>query len=447
MTLLGCAENIVEVPLFAELGGYGPFLGRRNLGVRDPLYCRVLTVNDGSRRNVIVVTDTISSNEKLCRMLRMELASEFAIYPESIMFVATHTHSAAGVASCDVGYGDPSAEFLDNWRRTVRRTLCEAMASEEEVRAFAGRAPLLRQLGERRTTGIDKHTDPEIRFVKFTRPDGSVKMLLHNHAMHGVVFGAQRLVSADWMGAANEKIKARGLGEIPLFLYGTAGDVNVIWTDEEENPVPIEQTLTLSVAAREHNLAWISDSYVDSLAAGLGKCQEISLDTCRAALKTVEFPTEPVIAAEYRDTAARLLAKLPSPFETLLRYTHDRMLEMAELSDRGHDFRILRDLQVLRMGDLEIMAVPGEPFLAVGEELRRQASAAFPLAVSVANGDAGYYPTREMFEQYPNIFCCDDFGAFGFYEVWFGAGLHRPKFKPDIVEFLVNSLLDLEKSL
>ena len=100
MITVGCAENIVEVPLFAELGGYGPFLGRRNLGVRDPLYCRVLTVNDGGRRNVLVVTDTIASDEKQCRVLRMELASDFALYPESILFMGTHTHSAASIASC-----------------------------------------------------------------------------------------------------------------------------------------------------------------------------------------------------------------------------------------------------------------------------------------------------------------------------------------------------------
>ena len=40
--LIGAAENILEVPLFAELGGYGPFRGRRNWGVRDdhapPIY-------------------------------------------------------------------------------------------------------------------------------------------------------------------------------------------------------------------------------------------------------------------------------------------------------------------------------------------------------------------------------------------------------------------------
>ena len=134
------------------------------------------------------------------------------------MFVATHTHSAACVSSCDVGYGEANAEFLDNWRRTVKKTATEAVRNEDPCRAFAGKAPIRKQLGSRRTTSEDKHTDPEIRFVKMVREDGSVKALLHNHAMHGVVFGPQLLVSADWMGDANAKIKKRGLAEIPCFL-------------------------------------------------------------------------------------------------------------------------------------------------------------------------------------------------------------------------------------
>ena len=433
-TMIGCAENVIEVPLFAELGGYGPFHGRRNLGQLDPLYCRVLTVNDGTRRNVIVVSDMIAMGEKICRVLRMELATEFALYPESILFMATHTHSGACLDSCDVGYGEPNLEFKDNWVRTVRRTLREALKNEEAVRAFAGKAPIRKQLGSRRTTDDDKHTDPEIRFVKFVRPDGSVKVLLHNHAMHGVVFGPQRYVSADWMGDANAKIKKRKLAEIPFFMYGTAGDINVIWTHKK----PEERHL---------NLDWIGTSYVDDLEAGLNDCEEISLGPTAAVLKTFEFPTEKVDAEEYRRTAAKLLEKLPNPFEKLIRYTHDRMLEMAVLADRGHDFRVLRDLQVLQCGDLKVYALPGEPFLAVGEEIRKRSDAKFPLAVSVANGDAGYYPVRKMFEQYPNIFCCDDFGAFGFYEVWFGQGQLRPKFKPEIVEFLVENLLKIGTEL
>ena len=55
--------------------------------------------------------------------------------------------------------------------------------------------------------------------------------------------------------------------------------------------------------------------------------------------------------------------------------------------------------------------------------------------------------TREMFDKYPSVFDCDDFGAFGFYEVWFGPGMHRPKFKPDIADFLTNTLLGMENGL
>ena len=432
---VGAAENILEVPLFAELAGYGPFRGRRNIGVRDPLYCRVMTFNDGTRRNVIVVTDTISSDELHCRVMRMKLATEFAIYPESIMFVATHTHSStAPGASLGIGYENESYEFNEIWMRTVRQTLIDALANEEEVRAFAGKAKIRKPIGERRTTSEDKHTDPEIRFIKIVRPDGSVKALMHNHAMHGVVFGPQLYVSADWMGDANAKIKARKLAEIPFFLYGTAGDINVIWT----HPKPEERHL---------NLEWVGTSYVDDLEAGLNDCHEISLGPTAAALKTVELPTEKVDAAECRANAEKLLAKLPNKFEKLLVFISDRLREMAVLADRGHDFRILKDLQVLKMGDLAVYALPGEAFLGIGEELMAKSEAAFPIAVSVANGHAGYLPVKEMFDQYPDMFCCDDFGAFGFYEVWFGPGRLLAKFKPNIVDFVVENLLKISKTI
>ncbi len=437
---VGCAENIIEVPLFAELGGYGPFLGRRNRGVRDPLYARVLTVNDGDNRNVVIVTDTISSSELECRRLRVELASEFAIDPECIMFVATHTHSAAGVASCDIGYGEPNQEFCQNWRSTIRKSLMEALANEEPVRAFAGRATIRKQLGSRRTTSEDKHTDPEIRWIKMQREDGSVKVLIHNHSMHGVVFGPQPLVSADWMGDANRKIKERKLAEIGFFLYGTAGDVNVIWTHKTPE--------------RDKNLEWISESYVNDLEADLANGEEVQLSPVKGSLKAVTFPTEKVDPVEYREIAEKIISKVPDRYarpnnqeEKLLFFTHDRLLEMAILAERGKEFRVMKDLQALRMGDIAIYAVPGEPFLAVGEELRARSPFKFPIAVSVANGDAGYFPTPEMFKQYPSIFSSDDFGAFGFYEVWFGQGMHRPKFKPNIIEHIVSNLLKLNANL
>lgn len=434
----GCAELVVEVPLFAELGGYGPFLGRRNRGVRDTLYVRVLSVNDGAGRVILVVTDTISSCEVECRKLRAELASEFALDPEGILFMATHTHSGACVASCDIGYGEPNTEFCQNWRYTVRKALMTALADEEPVRAYAGRAPIRKELGTRRTTAADKHTDPHIRWIKLVRQDGTAKVLLHNHAMHGVVFGPQPLVSADWMGDANRKIKERRLADMGFFMYGAAGDINVKWTHDTPH--------------RDENLEWISESYVNDLQADLDNGQEIALTPVSGVLKAVQLPTEPVVPSEYRTMAETVIAKVPNRYarpgnqeERLLFYTHACLLEMAIMAERGHEFRVVRDLQVIRMGDVAVYAVPGEPFLLTGEELMARSRAAFPLVVSVANGDAGYFPTPEMFAQYPSITSSDDIGAFGFYEVWFGQGMHRPKFKPNVIAFLVDKLLSLDR--
>ena len=54
---LGCAEEALEVPLFVELYGYGPFIGRRNLGAHDPLYCRAFYFDDGRNRAMFITAD------------------------------------------------------------------------------------------------------------------------------------------------------------------------------------------------------------------------------------------------------------------------------------------------------------------------------------------------------------------------------------------------------
>ena len=181
----------------------------------------------------------------------------------------------------------------------------------------------------------------------------------------------------------------------------------------------------------------------------LDDCEEIPLCEVKSLLRSVELPTEKVDPAEYRAIAGELLKKAEKGLGDvkLLNFIHDRMIEMAVMAERGHDFRAISDFQIIRMGELEIFAIPGEAFLVIGEELMEKASVKFPLALSVANGDRGYFPDKEMFARYPSVYDSDDFGAFGFYEVWFGPGQLRAKFKPEISSFIVEKLLELEKEL
>ncbi|MBR2373885.1 MAG: hypothetical protein IKA87_06605, partial [Lentisphaeria bacterium] len=170
---VGVAESQLTVPLFAELYGYGPFRGRRNIGTRDPLFCRVMTINDGNRRNVVVTTDAVVTDDLDARILRAKISIEHGILPKGIMFVGTHTHSGPAM-SFGIGWGEMNQEYLDHWRATVLETVRKAIASEEEIKAFGGRAILPSKIGYNRANREKDQTDPEIRWIKLVREDGSV---------------------------------------------------------------------------------------------------------------------------------------------------------------------------------------------------------------------------------------------------------------------------------
>ena len=423
---LGAFEKALKVPLFTELYGYGPFKGRRNQGIHDPLFCRALSFNDGNRRQMIIGTDAVVSDDFESRVLRARISDELKILPQAIMFTATHTHSGPSM-SFGIGWGERDEKYLAIWRETVMEVARTAITNEEEVTAYPGKAVLPCKVGYNRANPETDVTDPEIRFVKFVRKDGSVKVLLHNHAMHGVVYGPKQMrVSADWMGEANRRIKAEKLADMPFFMLGCAGDINVIWKGYTDP------------AVRDQLLAKIGDVYIGALKEALPTAvTPMDLEPFGAELKTFEMPTEPITAEKLRADA-----KIIESIENM-GFLHDRMLEMAMLIDRGDDLRVLKDLQTLKMGGLQVYAFPGEPFVKLGMDLMSRSKAQFPIPASVANGNGRYFPDKETFAKNPGIVVKEHWGEYGFYEVNGGVGRYMPRYKSNISDFIVDKLLGL----
>lgn len=419
-TKVGIAEIELRVPLFAELYGYGPFAGRRNWGTRDPLFCRALSFNDGIQRNLIIVSDACVTDDEDARELRRSIASELEINPSGIMIAGTHTHSGPAM-SLGIGWGEMHEGYLKHWRETVREAARQAIASEEEVSAIGGNAPLTTKLGINRVNS-EWPTDPSIRWIKFVRPDGSVKTLLHNHGMHGVVFGRTRYASADWMGDVNRRIKERGLAETPFFLYGACGDIN-----------------TGTVGGGEAELERIGSAYINDLIQGMeGEGTPLQLAPVLSALEKTELPTVQSNSKTMRETAEKIKEKHP--------YLSDRLIEMSILAEGEKTFPVMPDLQRLQMGDIGIYAFPGEPFYALGKRIMDEAPDKFPMAAAVANGNCRYFPTPETFDMFPEgIFSKNSEGKYGFYEIFQGAGRFMPQYQRNIADFIVDSLLNLEK--
>jgi hypothetical protein len=230
------------------------------------------------------------------------------------------------------------------------------------------------------------------------------------------------LVSADWPGVATQMIVDRGLAAHAMFLQAAAGNVNTspCCRNQEEG---------------EPELVRIADSYVDSLAAGLAAADPMQEPCLDFALREVTFPTKPCTPASLRDSAATLAEVHPDR-----RYLIQRLEEMALYLENGGSLAVKADLQVLRIGDVCLHSVPGEPFLEVGHAIMQRSPAAFPLVVSLANGNCRYFPTPETFARHPDI---TGAAGYGFYEIHQGCGRFMPEYADHVAEFLVDQTTEL----
>ena len=438
MLKIGCAEQELEVPLFAELYGYGPFAGRRNCGINDPLYCRVAIFDENQQRVVIIYSDICSTDDEIARKMREKIAGEFSINPACIAFVATHTHTAPPVSTGKngIGFGEPDPKFQLIWSSAVMQSVKAALTNLEPIDCIeAGRAPLKQKLGRNRINPKDNLTDPSIRWVRFMRKDGSPKLILHNHGIHGVAMNGpvySKLVSADWMGAANRIIKERSIADYSIFLQGPAGDIN---------------TYTSVLKSGSGAADTIGHKYVDDLECDLkNNVQKIECGKISGILQTVEFPTIVQSSKEVREDIAKITKATRQMDKSVQDWAANlsaRLYEMALLLERGDDLRVSHDLQIIKIGKITICFIPGEFFIKPGLQLLDEINAPFPFVATLANGNGAYYFSQENAEKYPDISCFNK-NCFGFYEIYGYMHSHRFKYQNNIAQFIITKLKEME---
>ena len=434
MFKIGCAEIQLEVPLFTELYGYGHFASRRNTGVYEPLYCRAFTFYDGKHRAVIVYSDLCTTDDQFARELRAQIATRLRIRPEGIAFTATHTHSGPAVSaeSPDTS-GIRNAGFIAYWKNTVLQVVQRAFDNEEEIlSAETGKAPLERPIGTNRVEPDRNVTDPAIRWIRFKRADGSVKLLLHNHAAHGIADNGPlgTKVSSDWMGAANRMLKEQKCADFILYLQGAAGDINTRTACNMEKRPGVGREL--------------GEEYVKYLTSDLENGTPLALGEISFVLRTFEFPMVEQTPAQLRKDAEFLRNKGRNDRERdYWGINALRLEEMALLLEKGYDLGEDHDLQIIRMGEVSIYFVPGELYIEPGCELLENSTAKHPFISTVSNGNGQYYFTEKSGERYPAIDCKPE-KLFGFYEIYSYMHQQRFKYQNCIASFILERMRMLE---
>ena len=131
----GYGKSDLTPPLGVELTGYGYYLERRALTLRDSLYARALLLENGDCRSLIISCELLGLNRHICADVAAH-ASKYGIKPEEVIIVSVHTHTGPSVKYHEgCGYVDDAYEATVAGR--IAKAVDAAFADLDEVTALS----------------------------------------------------------------------------------------------------------------------------------------------------------------------------------------------------------------------------------------------------------------------------------------------------------------------
>ncbi|WP_433511860.1 hypothetical protein ACQP2T_50095 [Nonomuraea sp. CA-143628] len=383
------------VPDGTPMGGYldrpGPSTGRL-----DPLEVSAVTWFDGERRFALATADVICVNEDLARRARQLVGCE-------LWLAASHTH-AGPETGCVPGGGPTPEPWLDRIAEATRAAVGQAIAGE---RPCAGTA----HHGELRGVGADRSRPSAEAVVpldliavradgpaaqaggRVNRASGLAGVLVVLPVHPTVLPAANRLTSADLVGSVRRSLRER-LGEDVWVVVatGAAGDISTRHTRRGQDPAELDR-LGGVVADRciELLAGPTAQSNAEPIAApttpGWSADSRISSAERRLTLQPASVAADPAaLTAGYEaalaagDPVATRLAR------SRLEGVRARTAPLAPIGVTVH---------ATRLGGLAMVGLPGEPFLAVAENLRAPEG----VVLGYVNGYPGYLPTIDAYQR------------------------------------------------
>lgn len=333
--------------------------------VNDPLFARALVLSDGPTRIVLITWDLLDAREFAVARIRGAVSAATKIPPAHTIINASHNHSgpksemgpelnsAREARTSRPAQNDPLyRSWADRLTQTCVDLVTRADAARQPATLSIGRAyigewmfnrrPIKPDNSVRSMSGpADPHVlgqglrfgvfDPTMTVLTLRAADGTGIATLFHAPMHAVaIYSAYPGLSADWPGAVAKRLKDAGVGE-PMFLQGCAGDV-----------VPSRRGFEAVKAMSE------------SIAKRVGAARKVAEPLAAGKLRTqraiVGAPTTPAAAKDQ---------------------------QRASLD---------AEVQVVTMGDLAIVTLPGEPLGELATSIQSRSPFPHTIVLGYTNG-------------------------------------------------------------
>ncbi|MEJ5299191.1 MAG: hypothetical protein WHZ52_14270, partial [Armatimonadota bacterium] len=205
---------------------------------------------------------------------------------------------------------------------------------------------------------------------------------IFNYACHAVTLGGEnRLVTGDWPGEVCRRLEA-DFGGVALFLQGCCGDLN--------------PRIRGGLSELKQAAAIVERSVHDALAGAEGlEDPQISAWLEAVHIPLMPNPPDAEIAVRLRE----IRSKPPETRDFADTRDLDWGADVLAYPERARQSEMVIELGEISLGEAAIAWLPGEAFCEIGLALRRLRPGKRTLVAGYTNGNIGYIPTEEAFQE------------------------------------------------
>lgn len=409
----GASAVTITPPLGSPIAGH--FKVREARTVDDDLTVRALVLDDGESRLALVVCDLICLGASTVNAVKGRISEQSGIPNDRVMISCTHTHT--GPATVPLLAVDPDLAYLD-WlvirladavkiacsrlvpaQTAYGATDVEGVCFNRRFRMRDGTVVFNPGVGNPDIIEPVGPTDPQVTALLVEDEAGRPLALWANLSLHYVGTDDPLAISADYYGQF-ARVVSRTLGSdcIGLLTNGTSGDINNVDVSGAVELGSVEKRAGLvatAVAAAAIEATMMQRRHVRAaldartLPFAVGR-RPITAEDVSLAEAILADPAGPTVT---QGSAFSFVVGQPIPAYQVRTYAHE-VLELARMPAESTS-----ELQVMRIGDLSLVALPGEIFVEFGLAIKTESPFARTAVVSLANDYIGYVPTLEAFSQ------------------------------------------------
>jgi neutral ceramidase len=406
----GAATSNVTPDLGVSING--GFQDGKATFIHDELHARCLALDDGQTKLVLVAVDSCVIGRDIFDAAKRMVQESTGIPVENMLMSATHSHScgtlqAVGQSTPDPGYQTfVTRRIADGVRRALNNLVPARIGwgygnvpqhvFNRRWRLRLGTVPpsplgvttdQVRTNPGMKNPNLDKPagpTDPQVWFISVQTVEGKPLALYANYSLHYVGGVGPGHISADYFGAFSHRIAEllNAERQDPPFVgaisNGTSGDINNIdFRGGQVKQPPYGQIkLVANDVAQEVARVNQGITFHDWVPLAVAQ-KEITLG--------LRLPSKDEVAkAREVMNQSKALPRMETQEQV---YAREQVL-LSEFPPQ-----VSAPLQVLKIGDLRVSAIPAEVFVEIGLELKQKLPQTF--TVSLANAYHGYLPTPE----------------------------------------------------